>query len=456
MKKVFKFSAIFIVGIVLLVYIAGFYYFGRYFLPNSKVNDKDVSFTKISDLYNTYNSTYDNFELEIVGRGVKDKVKAASFDYKNILEPNQVVNQNPFYWVFYLFNQKEYNLESRVTYDKEKFEGIVNNLNLVKEKTIEPENAKVVFNGKKFEIEKEVLGNKLKKDLLIEKILDYISEDKDTLKLEDEGIYYNPTVYSNDVGLKSKLDQMNKLNSFEITYKFEDRTEVIKDEELLNMYRENEDGLLVPDTEKVTAYVRSLEKKYDTFHGTRNFYATGIGPIVVKGGIYGWWTDTKATVEQLTKALENTETVTLEPIYKLTAQSRSANDLGNSYIEVDLGRQHLWMYKEGALVLETDFVSGNPNKGNGTPTGTDKIWSREKGRYLTGEDYKSFVDYWLAINWSNIGLHDASWRSQFGGSLYLSNGSHGCINIKPDVMKNIYDNSFVGMGVVVYDSSVPS
>ena len=38
------------------------------------------------------------------------------------------------------------------------------------------------------------------------------------------------------------------------------------------------------------------------------------------------------------------------------------------------------------------------------------------------------------------GLHDASWRSSFGGSIYKTNGSHGCVNMPYSVAKAIYEN----------------
>src|SRR5699024_5856960 len=124
--------------------------------------------------------------------------------------------------------------------------------------------------------------------------------------------------------------------------------------------------------------------------------------------------------EELVKALEGTKTVEIKPQYKLDAQSRKVNDIGNSYVEIDIARQHMWIYRDGNLVLETDIVTGNPNKGNGTPTGVGKIWSRERDRYLSGEGYKSHVNYWLPFNWSGCGIHDSSWRSDYGKNIYLS------------------------------------
>lgn len=203
----------------------------------------------------------------------------------------------------------------------------------------------------------------------------------------------------------------------------------------------------------MTNFVEKLAAKYDTFRTSRIFNATGIGTVKVDGGIYGWITDRQKTKDEIIAALKRDEPVTIKPIYRQDAVSRTVDDVGNTYIEVDLARQKLWYYNKGNLEIETDIVSGNPTLGNGTPTGTDRIWSRERNRYLTGETYRSKVSYWLPINWSGVGLHDADWRSTFGGKIYLSGGSHGCVNVPPAVMKNLYPKTFNGMPVIVYDST---
>lgn len=453
MRRAFKFSLYFIIFILLSIYILGFYVFSKVFLPNSRINGKDVSFTKLSEFYNTYNSNYDKFELTLIERDGREQIKVSDFDYKDKLEPGQSINQKSFYWAFYFLIPKDYELKHKITYDREKLEKCINKLKLSTDEMIQPKDAKIIFKNNKFIIEKEVLGNRINRKLLLKKILDHVYDKKEIINLEEEKIYISPNLYASDVKLNNLLAQMNKLNSFEVTYNFDDRKEILKNEELVKLYVENKDGLLVPDIDKVKSYVYLLSNKYDTFRKDRNFYATGIGMVRTSGGIYGWSTNIDETTKQLVKALEETKTVTLEPVYKLTAQSRKKNDLGSAYIEIDLARQHMWLYKDGKLIMETDIVSGNPSTGNATPTGVGKIWTREKDRFLTGDDYKSHVNYWLPFNWSGCGLHDSDWRSEYGKDLYITNGSHGCINTPPDLMHQLFENTFVGMPVVVYDSN---
>ena len=53
------------------------------------------------------------------------------------------------------------------------------------------------------------------------------------------------------------------------------------------------------------------------------------------------------------------------------------------------------------------------------------------------------------------GLHDASWRSNFGGDYYLYAGSHGCVNTPEDAMKTIYDNVTDGIPILSYHHERP-
>ena len=121
-------------------------------------------------------------------------------------------------------------------------------------------------------------------------------------------------------------------------------------------------------------------------------------------------------------------------------------ELGDTYVAVSIEQQHLWYYKDGELVDETDVVTGRLNK-HDTPTGAYYITECIPGKYLVGDTYKTWVNQWMRLTNSGIGLHDAYWRSSFGGSVYTYNGSHGCVNIPKDFAKMLYKESYVGMPV---------
>ena len=121
-------------------------------------------------------------------------------------------------------------------------------------------------------------------------------------------------------------------------------------------------------------------------------------------------------------------------------------------MEINLTAQHLYMYKDGKLLVESDFVSGNLARGWGTPAGTYPLTYKQRNAVLKGENYRTPVDYWMPFN-GGIGMHDAKWRGAFGGSIYRTNGSHGCINLPHSVAKTIYENIQSGIPVICYNLS---
>jgi len=123
--------------------------------------------------------------------------------------------------------------------------------------------------------------------------------------------------------------------------------------------------------------------------------------------------------------------------------------VGDTYIEVDMGAQHMWAYKDGALLIDTDVVTGNISRNYGTPSMVAAIQYKDRNAVLRGDNYATPVKYWMPF-YGNYGIHDASWRREFGGTVYLTNGSHGCVNTPPAAMKVIFENIDSGTPVVLY------
>ena len=137
------------------------------------------------------------------------------------------------------------------------------------------------------------------------------------------------------------------------------------------------------------------------------------------------------------------------PVYEQTALYRGADDIGNTYIEIDYTKQHMWYYKDGALQMESDFVSGNLARQNGSVDGVYKIVYKQRNATLVGEGYSSPVSYFMPFAY-NVGIHDASWRSTFGKEIYKTSGSHGCINVPPKKAKKLFQTLQVGTPVIAY------
>ena len=173
-------------------------------------------------------------------------------------------------------------------------------------------------------------------------------------------------------------------------------------------------------------------------------------------GDYGWRMNRADTTEELIAAVKEGGSHEMTPLWLQEANSRSSQDWGNTYVEINLSAQHLYFYKDGALVVESDFVSGNMSKGYDTPGGIYSLKYKQSPAVLRGDiqpdgsyGYESPVTYWMPFN-GGVGMHDASWRSTFGGNIYLSNGSHGCINLPISAAKKIYENISSGTPVICF------
>lgn len=139
--------------------------------------------------------------------------------------------------------------------------------------------------------------------------------------------------------------------------------------------------------------------------------------------------------------------------YSIKAQNGAyGQSVGGTYIEISIKEQHMWFYKNGEYILETDVVTGNDDGYHNTPTGYYTIWQRQSPAVLVGAGYASPVDYWLAFTRSGCGIHDASWRSasEYGGTTYKGNGSHGCVNTPYSKVRTIYNNVGIGTPVILY------
>lgn len=119
----------------------------------------------------------------------------------------------------------------------------------------------------------------------------------------------------------------------------------------------------------------------------------------------------------------------------------------NPYISISITSQTLNYYEYGELVLSSPVVTGI---NNGTPTGNYRVLNKARNVTLKGADYESFVNYWIAFRGSSYGIHDASWRSSFGGNIYKYNGSHGCVNVPYYKVQQLYNMVEIGTPVYIY------
>lgn len=430
--------------IIIFIYIGGLFYFNNYSYPLTKINGEKKAFVALKDIKDP---NYDDYTLKVIGKNNKKvEFRAEDLDFKVEEKTPLKINQKAPLWFVEIFKKHDYKLDYNYIFSEEMLDESLKNskLNQDVEKS---KDAQVELVGSKYEIIPEKYGDEIDLEKTKESIIAAFKSKEEEIELEEE--YLKPELTKDSKELQEELETKQRLFSTILTFDFDDRKFEVKGDELISFYDKLQDGYQL-NRDRVRAYVADLAKKTDTFGTDRKFQTTGRGEVAVGGGIYGWQMDVDKTTENTMKAIEEAKTQDVEVEYKLRSLTRAEDDIGNTYIEIDLSRQHLWFYKEGNLVVESDVITGAPYGGRETPTGVFKVWSRETDRNLTGEDYSSPVSFWMPINWSGVGLHDASWQDKFGGELYKSRGSRGCINLPYEVAKKIYTEVKNETPVVIY------
>ncbi len=291
--------------------------------------------------------------------------------------------------------------------------------------------------------------------------------DKIMLNMEESGCHepHQADIMTED--LQSEPEPYSSYANCSITFDFEDRSKKVDSNMIADWIVTLHDGSVAKDAEgnplfdrdKVSAFVQQMAAETDTLGTSRSFYATVDGWITMPwdsdySSIYGWQINQAATVEQLIGLMCAGETVTVEPQYNVRGYCRATDDIGTTYVEVDISEQHLWLYKDNVIVLESDIVSGTEtDPERRTPRGIGSIWSHEKQRVLGTmevQGYETLVNYWMPFNYMGCGFHDLD-RSEYGGTIYMYNGSHGCINMPLNKVEELYNMTENGVPVIVHD-----
>lgn len=452
-KKIVKGIMIFFC-ILLVIYFGMAKYFMNHFYFGSKINSINVSGKTVEDAKIIMTSELQNYTLKLKERENKsEEIKASDVGLKYNLDEELKRfkdSQNPFKWISAFFTAKNSKITIEPSYDKKLLKERIGKLDFFDSRNIiEPKNPSFKYTNNNYVIIDEILGNKVDKDILYSHVVDSILKMEGELDLESVGCYIKPKYNSKSQKIIETKNMLNKYAASKITYNFGETKEIVDGSIINKWLKVNENFEIIIDEKKVKDYIDGLSKTYNTVGKTRNFVTSSGKTISVGGGDYGWSINKIKEREGLINAIKNGETVTKEPVYSQTAFAPFKNDIGNTYVEIDIAKQHIWFYKNGSLIVQGDVVTGNVRNNHSTPKGIYRLKYKQKGAVLRGSGYASPVTFWMPFN-GGIGIHDASWRSVFGGNIYRTNGSHGCINSPYNVAKAIFDNINVNTPVICY------
>lgn len=443
-------------SMALIAYTAVAVYFGFHFYEGTVIYGIDCSQMTLEEVKAVVADKLDEYVLTIEEREDKtETISAGQIDLEfvdNGSIDQMLKEQYSFIWpVKMLMKQDEVNSVA-FKYDAKKVEQTLNMMDCFDIlRQIAPKNAYMGDTDTGFEVVPEVMGTTLNRPQTIETVLKALDAGATTVSLDENNCYVNPEIYQDNEELVKDTAAMNELAGAHITYDFGPNQEVINSTLIREWIVELEDGSFVIDENCVWDYVTNLAATYDTFGLPVDFY-TSIGTTVtLSGGDYGWCIDQDQTFVELMVALENDFRGTMEPAYLYEAMSHENDGIGYTYVEICISQQRMWCYEDGICIVDTPVVTGNPNKDNATPSGG--IWAIDAKMteyVLEGEGYEAPVDYWMPFN-EDVGIHDMKERAHFGSTIYLTNGSHGCVNTPYDMVEIIYNTVSIGTPVIVYE-----
>lgn len=446
------------------VYGLGVSKYSKCFLQGTFINGVDCSGLEPVAVCNILYGQIQSYELEVSGRNpqkpeesvvlgtiVSEDIELRRKDTE-VLVGEVFAKQDAFRWYEMLLGDaRKYEFEQDIVFETERLEEVLESWAVCGEEgTTAPRDARIsdyLPQENAYRILPEEPGTRLdprKITQLIQKSL-YALDSKVDIDVTD--CYKSAGVTADDPALKETVDTLNVWLGAEIKYNWYG-TEITVGSRELQKWVSIEEGEPHLDEEAIAEFVREKAAEADP-NGHFYDFKTSLDAIVSLKCITGWSTDCEKEALELAELIRQGAVAEKEPVSSTHNYVQFDGGVGDSYVEVDMTNQHVYLYYKGRLVLESDCVTGDIASGNRTPEGIYALRCRMPDCVLRGPGYESFVSFWMPF-YGGYGLHDASWRTVFGGQIYQTNGSHGCVNLPYDAAKTIYSYIRTGFPVICY------
>lgn len=467
MRKVFAGIGISCMGIVLLLVGAYFslaYYYSQGFTCGVWINGVYCTGFNVSDVNQMLADKNDYKSIEVIDKeGNTFVIQTDEIDFR--LEYTDKLEeikkkQEPVKWLQYYLEPCYYEISPQILFSEEKVCELLKNADFMRNGVYDVKNTAVVkwtSDGYVLLDDTEELLIKWKAE---DAVIDSISKREGKVRLYEAGCYGDLIKTDEMHQVYALWDKISAFQDFKVTYQMGNELLALDEGDVAKWILRDttgnivfdENGDLILDESKVYEYTKSLSDKYDTVGQPRLFKTTDGREVLIEVSKYGNDLDEKKEAEKLIEAFYNDDSGRLrEPVYKLKAKNQGSDDIGGTYVEVDMTAQRLYYYRDYELKIESGVVTGNMRLNHDTPAMIAPIYYMQRNRILRGDNYASFVYYWMAF-YRGYGLHDATWRreSEFGTDTYLRNGSHGCVNLPKSVAAELYEYLEIGVPVITY------
>lgn len=435
---------------IVIIYGLGVFLFSQKILPNTTLSGNDIKMINRTGLDKTVKEQFSVQTIQINDDVVTDYNPklidlGASIDSKKLAD-DIAANQNPLLWPYQIIFNQDYDLNDYIVVDQGKLNGRLVTDELLLESARTPaKNAKMKFDNDSgiYVIRDEVAGNVLGDEFKTELTNAITSGSKE---FDATKYYISAKVVKAD--LEDDVKTLNDRLGRKVVVEFGDEIFEIPKKEISKFIFINDEGTFDVNNTKLHNYLTKLAGDYNNVKGSGGNRVATVYDI--KNAYY------QIEVGLLDEDTKKITGKTTESVFNQAANQKSIPS-SSTYIEVSIKHQYMWVYNDGKLVIGTPIVSGNQSQGWDTPTGTYSVWNKETNKVLDGASvgfgYQVPVDYWMAIDYTGVGIHDIDWltssNAQASRNVYKTNGSHGCINTPNDLMAKVYNNTPLGTPVYV-------
>lgn len=465
---------LFLIVLLALIYGLGFVYYKNRFLANTFVNGKEIggmSFAEAEKLF-AHNEVPATIQVKTPTDNIVNlSLGNIGYKYNYSDELQKIYNdEDRKSWFANLMKRTDYSFGEAASYN---YDALMSEIESADWGSTENQNAQIKSGDDGYYVIPEVQGDVFDMDALKASVAKNLDSAVYDLNWKETDAYITPETVEDDY--TKKIETLNKFWNMEINYDFNYTKEKLTGKKLAKMVKVKRDGTYTVDRDKCMEYIEKLADKYDTYNTPRKFKATKLGKITVppsSDAKYGWWLDQEQCCDQLVNIIKKGENrKKVEPIYYMDGnfeftgvpEARTKDDdIGKTYLEVDLTNQMWWYYVDGKKKKEGYVVSGQTTSAARTTLpGVYKLWQkatnyRMKDTNADGDSWDTTCNYWNRIAICGIGMHDSTWRYGFGGTIYQYDGSHGCINMSYYDAQYIYENVPMGTPVVMYYETLPA
>lgn len=458
-----------ILAVLVAIYLGGVAYFNFFFMPSTTVDGQDVSLMSVEDVAKSLAATKTaGWKASVSGDGISFELAGVdvslAYDGESAAKA-AIAQQHPLAWPVELAQHASQDLSTGdvatyVSFDSSAASSaLANAVSAVAAADDGTNTTGITYDAEKklYVASDTAQASRIDQASASQYIGEKVCSLATSIELGDESLQGGESV-------DAAVDQANALLGATVTLTLGGTEVTTVDASLISQWVSIADDLSVTlDQDAITTWAKGdLSAKTDSL-GTARTYTRpdGVQESVVAGGAYGWSINGEEAAQDIYDNIMSGSPTTLElPCYQTAATyNPGGQDWPTRFIDVDISDQHaIFFDSDGSVIWEADVVTGQPDLNRSTTQGTWTITNKESPSTLIGPNdesgnpqWVSHVDFWMGVVGNLMGFHNAPWRSAFGGDIYLTNGSHGCINLSYEKADQLYSLCDVGDVVIIHE-----